>query len=178
MNGAISNILLFLFTLVAAFPAIAQDRRGPSTRQERADAVRLARLLENEPLNRDAKRVREWFLEWLIEIPDMTVDACPAYLEPLYQKKRKNYASIITDQRLFSGVAYMIDHPDQADDKVAVNLAGLEGALKAYQAILRKKPDKRWPFLDDLINKRDRGELKAYVENITATKCAGGGSLK
>jgi hypothetical protein len=173
MRVSIRSALLLVMVLAASFSALAQERRGPSTRQERADAVKLARVLEHDPFNKDAKRMREWFTEWLIEIPDLTVDGCPGYLEPLYQKKKKNYASVISSQMLFSSAAYMIDHPDLADDRVAVNLAGLEGALKTYQAILRKKPNKRWPFLDDLLNKRDRGELKAYVESIAATKCAG-----
>ena len=162
-----------LLVLALAFPALAQNQRGPSTRQERADAVKLAKVLEDDPFNKDAKKMREWFTEWLIEIPDMTVDLCPGYLEPLYEKKNKNYASIISSQKEFSSAAYMIDHPDQAGDKVAVNLAGLEGALMTYQAILKKKPNKRWPFLDDLIARRDRGDLKAYVEKIAATQCTG-----
>jgi hypothetical protein len=165
--------LLLGLALVASFPALAQEARGPSTREERADAVRIARILEEDPFNKDAKKMREWFNDWLLEIPDMRVDLCTGYLEPLYQKKNKNYASIIYHQFLFSSAAYMIDHPDQADDKIAISQAGLEGALKTYQSILRKKPDKRWPFLDDLINKRDRSGLKAYVADIAATKCAG-----
>lgn len=164
---------LFFLVVALALPASAQDQRGPSTREERADAVRYAKSLERDPFQKDAKKLRQQFLDWLSEIPDITVDLCPGYLEPLYAKKKKNFASVITNQMLFSSAAYMIDHPDQAEDKVAVNLAGLEGALRTYEAILRKKPKARWEYLDELIARRDKGELEAYVREVAAAKCQG-----
>ena len=72
---------------------------------------------------------------------------------------------------MFSGAAFAIEHSDQASDQLAVSLAGLEGALKTYEAILKAKPKARWEYLDDLIAKREKGELKAYVQQIAETKC-------
>ena len=63
---------------------------------------------------------------------------------------------------------------EQAKDKVAVSLAGLEGTLKMYEAILKSKPKAQIDFLEQLITKRDKGELKAYVEDIAVNKCKGG----
>jgi hypothetical protein len=72
-----------------------------------------------------------------------------------------------------SSAAFIIEHPDQARDDVAVNKAGIEGTLKAYEAILRTKPKARWPFLDELIARRDKGTLEDYVREISTTKCKG-----
>jgi hypothetical protein len=71
---------------------------------------------------------------------------------------------------MFSAVSFIIEHPDQAKDAVTVYTAGVEGSLKAYQSILKTHPETRWPFLDDLIVKQQKGELPKYVENATA-KC-------
>jgi hypothetical protein len=72
-----------------------------------------------------------------------------------------------------SGAAFVIEHPDQANDRVAVNLAGVEGALKVYENVLTTKPKAKSAFLDGLVAKRNNGELRAYVEEIANTKCKG-----
>jgi len=164
--------LLFALILLMVSPTLAQNKRRPSTPGERQTAMKAARLLESDPLNKDAKKIREWFTVWLIEVPDIQIELCGAYLEPVFGSK-KNYESEIFAQTMFSSAAFIIEHPEQANDRVAVNLAGLEGALKAYDAILKVKPKARWEFLDELIAKRDKGELRAYVQEISQTKCKG-----
>ena len=164
--------LLLALILLLLSPVLAQNKRGPSTPEERQTAMKAARLLESDPLNKDAKKIREWFTVWLIEVPDIHIELCGAYLGPVLASK-KNYDSEIFAQMMFSSAAFIIEHPEQANDRVAVNLAGLEGALKAYDAILKVKPKARWEFLDELIAKRDKGELRAYVQEISQTKCKG-----
>ena len=150
---------------------VSPQKRGPSTPQERDTAIKAAHLLETQPLSKDAKKVRQWFTNWLIEVPDVSVTICPGYMKPLYASKGKNYAAEISFQMTFSSAAFIVEHPDQAKDRTAVNLAGLEGSLKSYEAILKEKPNARWEFLDGLIAKRDKGELKAYVEEVARTEC-------
>jgi hypothetical protein len=73
---------------------------------------------------------------------------------------------------MFSSAAFIIEHPDQANDRKAVSQAGLEGSLKTYESILKTRPNAKWPFLDGLIQKREKGELGAYVSDILAKgKC-------
>ena len=164
--------LLFLLSLLLACSCLAQEKRGPSTPEERELAVKAARLLEADPFHKDAKKAREWFIIWLIQVPDISIELCSDYLGPVLGSK-KNYSFEIFNQMMFSSAAFMIEHPDQANDRAAVNLAGTEGALRAYEAILKSKPKARWEFLDGLIAKREKGELKAYVEDIAANKCKG-----
>ena len=156
--------------LLLTSPTLAQTRRNPSTPEERQTALKAARLLESEPFHKDAKKIREWFTLWLIEVPDISIELCSAYLGPVFGSK-KNYGSEIFGQTMFSSAAFIIEHPDQANDRVAVNLVGLEGALKVYESILKLKPKARWEYLDQLIAKRENGELKAYVQEIAQTRC-------
>jgi hypothetical protein len=162
-------VFIFMVALMIG-PAAVQGQRGPSTPDERQTAVKAARSLESDPLNKDAKKIRQWFTMWLIEIPDISVEVCGDYLGPVMGAK-KDFDAEIFSQSMFSSTAFIIEHPDKSKDRVAVNQAGLEGSLKTYEAILRTKPKARWPYLDDLIAKRDKGELRAYVQEITDTKC-------
>ncbi|HEX8491702.1 MAG TPA: hypothetical protein VF658_02570 [Pyrinomonadaceae bacterium] len=164
---ALSTIAIIVLT---AQVGLAQEPRKPSTPEERAQAVQLTRFLETDPLNKDAKMARKWLLTWLTEVPDITITLCGDYLKPLLEKD-KDYSKDIFFQMSFSSAAFMIEHPDQAADDVAVNKAGLEGALRTYEAIVKAKPKVKWPFLDELIQRREKGTLEEYVREISTTKC-------
>lgn len=162
--------LAIAIVLIFATSSLAQNQRGPSTPQERDTAVKIARLLETDPFHKDAKKLRESLLTWIIEVPDIHIEICSAYLGS-EKSTDKNYGSEIFGQTMFSSAAFIIEHPDQANDRVAVNLAGVEGALKVYENILTTKPKARSAFLDGLLEKRNKGELRAYVEETGNTKC-------
>lgn len=156
-----------LFVLVVA-QAQAQAQNG-STPEDRAKVVHIARLLESDPLGKQAKDQRAWVILWLTSVPDITVKACSSLLGPVVGSK-KNYDAELFTQTLASAAAFVIANPDKARDDVAVYIAGLEGSLRTYESILKVKPKAKWPFLDDLITKRNRGELAEYVRQA-ATRC-------
>jgi hypothetical protein len=162
---AIAILLLGLLTLRTG----GAQFRGPSTAEERARAVKVAHHLEDDPLAKDAKDQRDWVMQWIIEIPDITVDACPDYFGEIPQPPR-GHSIEITQQMIISSAAFMIEHPDKAKDEQAVALSGLLGALKSYQAILKQNSGSRWPYLDKLILMRDQGKLDDYVAD-TLKKC-------
>ncbi len=159
-----TTTLLLALVVVQAQP---QDRK-PSTPEDRAKAVEIARSLEADPLGKEAKDRRNWLVLWLIEVPDIHVKACITLLGPGGSKK--NYESELFTQTLASGAAFVIQNPDKAKDDVAVYTAALEGSLRAHESILKVKPKAKWPFLDDLIAKRDKGELAEYVRQAS-THC-------
>ena len=66
------SCVLFVFLCSNRF-AQSQQKRGPSTPEERAKAVQIARALEGDPLQPGNKDMRTWFTLWLIEVPDITV---------------------------------------------------------------------------------------------------------
>ena len=165
----IATLAAALF-LVFANSSLAQNQRGPSTPQERETAVKVARVLETDPFHKDAKKMREWLLIFLIGVPDIHVELCTAYMPP-EKPSDKNYGSEIFNQTVFSSAAFVIEHPDQANDRVAAHLAGVEGALKVYETVLATKPKAKSAFYDALLERRNKGELRAFVEEATTTKC-------
>jgi hypothetical protein len=145
-------------------------QRGPSTPEERTRAVKVAHALETEPLAKDAKDNREWVIQWIVDIPDITVTVCDEYFGTV-SKPIKGHAREIINQMVISSAAFMIEHPDKVKDEQAIATAGLLGSLKTYQAILKLEPDARWPYIDKIVQMRDQGKLDDFVSD-TRRKCA------
>ena len=164
---AIAIAILFLGTFTP--PPVRAQTRGPSTPEERARAVKVAHELEEDPLAKDAKEHREWVIQWIVDIPDITVDVCFDYFGKLPDSP-KGHSGEITKQMVISSAAFMIEHPDKAKDKQAIAFAGLLGALKAYQAVLKQDSASRWGHLDKLIGMREQGKLDDFVSE-TLKKC-------
>lgn len=157
---AFATIALIL--LVAAPALAAAAERGPSTPQERARIVSLTRGLEERPLAREAKDTRSGLVAWWASVPDLTVNFCTAFLGPFVDSKHQ-YESEISIQMMFSAGAYLIEHPGSDPAGVAVFTAGVEGALRAYEAIVAAEPGLRDATLDGLRARRDAGTLQDVV---------------
>src|SRR5205809_919792 len=108
--GRLALTALLLVVLVQVSPASA--KRPASTPEERAKAVQLARELELDPMTDDAVDKRRWLIEWYQRVPDITVTVCDL-LGPL-PKDDHPYFSFVLAQSMFSGGAFMIEHPGQA----------------------------------------------------------------
>lgn len=172
MKGHIIRILACLMLIAGLFassPARAQQR-GPSTSEERARAVKIAHELEDDPLGKDAKDKRQWVIQWIIAIPDITVTECSEFFGRPAGSTHSHTKEIVYQMDI-SSAAYIIEHPDKAKDEQAVATAGLIGSLKAYQAIVKREPDARWPYMDKLVQMRDAGKLDDYISD-TRRKCA------
>src|SRR5688572_13138876 len=146
------------------------EARGLSTPEERADFVALVRLLETQPLGEDANTTRQRLREWVEEVPDIRFKVCAGLLGDLVSDDYP-YAREIALQVLLSGAILTIEHPGDARDDVAVYTAGVEGALRAYEAMVKSTPDARLAALDDLVVKRDRGELVDYIAGLAKQNC-------
>lgn len=144
----------------------AQDR-GPSTPEERRRAVEIATLLENDPLNKDAKTLSRELLIFLIQVPDIHVHLCTNVLGD-YKKIKGDYAPTITTQLTFSQAKFVIEHPDQANDEYQEYLAGVEGVLRTYENIKRAKPKVKIDPLEDLLVKQQAGQLGDFVKTAMA----------
>ena len=156
--------------LIGLAGAQAEPQAGKSsTMEERTKAVEIARSLESDPLGKHAKEQRAWIIRWLIEVPDINVKVCSKLLDPLVDSK-KNYANEIFMQMLPASAAFVISNPEKAKDNVAVYGAALEGSLRVYEAILKIEPKARRVHLDDLVEKRGKGDLAEHVRQA-ATHC-------
>jgi hypothetical protein len=167
----IATLLLGLFIVRTAHgQQQLPPQRGPSTAEERARAVKVAHDLEDDPLAKEAKDNREWVIQWIVDIPDITVNVCFEYFGKMPNPPRGHSKEIVR-QMIISSASFMIEHADKAKDEQAVATAGLLGALKAYQSILKKEPDARWPYVDKVVQMRDQGKLDDFVTD-TRRKCA------
>jgi hypothetical protein len=167
---AIATLLLGLLVVQAARAQQPPQQRGPSTAEERARAVKVAHQLEEDPLAKDAKDNREWVIQWIVDIPDITVNVCFEYFGKMPNPPRGHSKEIVR-QMIISSAAFMIEHPDKVKDEQAIATAGLLGSLKAYQTILKGETDARWPYLDKVVQMRDQGKLDEFVSD-TRRKCA------
>jgi hypothetical protein len=167
------NVLLAAACAVvacAAAPAPAKPpARGPSTPEERAKAVTLVKSIEAQPLGPEADDARRWLVKWINEVPDIDVHVCGDLVAPALLKSYP-YSKQVGYHAIFAQTGFAIEHPDKAKDRLAGWTAGTEGTLRVYEAILKTKPDARLAYLDDLVARRDRGELRAFVEQ-SSKKC-------
>ena len=161
--------------------------RGLSTPEERAKAIDIARSLEREPLAKDAAANRQWLLNWIIEVPDIRFKSCAGLLSPDVGDGYR-YSAEVNQQIIFSAAAFKLEDLDQrrrssADsfkagatrrhlrNDTGVYIAGVEGALRVYEVLMKSMPDAKLAFLDDLVAKRDRGELADHVVKLAKEKC-------
>ena len=160
----LTTMLLLLF--LQASPALA---KRASTPEDRSKAVRLARELEQDPAADDALEKRKWLIKWYEKVPDITVTICNL-LGPMPGDDHPFFPFVLA-QSMFSQGAFIIEHPDQADDKVAVQTAGMIGSLKVYDIFVKAVPDGRLPFLDELLKRREEGTLATYMAEAVAKEC-------
>ena len=156
------RLAAFAVALLLA-PGLA-GARGPSTAQERKRAVEITRRLEKEPLSRSGVEARSWLLRFIVEAPDFEVRGCSGPLDVLGKEEDGPYAQILYVQSVFGMTAFMLENPKKAQDWAAVQTAGIESTLKAYESILRADSEARWKQLDRLVTARKAGKLRALVE--------------
>jgi len=158
-------IALLLLLAVVSF---AQGDRGPSTRAERDRAVKITHALEQDPLSRGLRDDRDWLFKWLIGIPDISINVC---VDPVEGSGKYEYSHELMMQKMFASGTFIIENSAQKHDELAVENAGVEGALKAYEAILKKEPRAHSSYWDGLLKKRSDGTLRDYVATYMEQAC-------
>ena len=160
---------LILLSLVSATLLGQDEKRGPSTPEERERAVQVAKAHERNPLDKKIIKDREWLLRLLIEVPDISISLCSGMIPGILDNK-KNHGTELMMQSMFSQATFLIENPDSADDEQAKYLAGVEGMLNAYEVIRAKKKKVKIKALNRLIEMRDTGTLNDFVAETTL-KC-------
>jgi len=139
----------------------ASGSRGPSTSEERAKALELVGLLETAPSAPEAKEARKWLITWLAEIPDIAVTVC---LDPLGSAEdREVIPAELTVHQAFAQAAFLIRNPDARGDSVEAYLAGVEGTLRAYNAMRSAGTVEVLPALEELKERQAAGDLEKVV---------------
>jgi hypothetical protein len=155
--------------LLAAPVASQTASRGPSTPEERKQALEYIQHFEADPLNPALKPEIQWVIEWTMQIPDVRVSLCPI-LDQLPKGNKKDGQTLFTAMVL-AQTAFVLQNPDKQNDDPAQFQAGVEGVLRIYQVLLKSNPRDQQPFLDDLIQRRDAGTLVQWVNERAATYC-------
>jgi hypothetical membrane protein len=145
------------------------ETRGPSTPEERAQFVARVRSLESRPLAENTDSIRQQLRDWAMDVPDIRFKVCPNLLGDAIGGYR--YSREVTLQVMLSGAVLTIEDPGQARDDARVYTAGVEGALRAYEVLVSSASDARSAVLDDLVEKRERGELFDHVARLAKAKC-------
>ena len=146
-----------------------QPSREPATPEERAYAILLTQKIEKDPLSLDASAARAWLDKWWDEVPDITVRPCNLIDAPTHDPYE--YGQELYDQITYSEGVFIIQNPAKTTDWNAAFLAGMNGALRAYESILKQKPNVRSAFLDDLLLQRDSGSLGDTVLRLVKERC-------
>jgi hypothetical protein len=165
---SIPALLVGSALLLAPVAAMAADR-GPSTPEERKQALKYIQDFEADPLNPSVTDEREWVLKWIIEVPDVHVNVCMIF-DKLPKGNKKDSSTIFLAETL-AQTAFVLQNPDKQGDLLAQYQAGVDGALRVYEILLKSNPKDRQPYFDDLIQKRDGGTLAEFVKERTASAC-------
>lgn len=159
--GMLALGVALLFGVVPVDAAHAQ-----TSPEDRSRFIAITRNLEEDPLRADARADRTWALDWLMEAPDVSVTICQTSLGGLEDDYPHNGAILL--QYAFVMAVLIIEHPETAGDMNTQQAAGIEGALRAYRAILGAEPGARSPALDSLLEIEARGGVAEYVQSNAA----------
>jgi uncharacterized protein len=154
------------WTLVERGP---RPSRGPATPEERSYAILLTGNIEKDPLSLDASAARAWLGKWWDEVPDIAVRPCNLVDAPNHDPYE--YGQELYEQITYSEGVFILQNPAKTTDWNAAFLAGMNGALRAYESILKQKPTVRSAFLDDLLQQRASGGLADTVGRLVRERC-------
>jgi hypothetical protein len=142
-----------------------QPAEKHSSPEDRQRLIAVARKLEAAPLDPALAPDRAWAVQWVVAAPDVHTRICNGLLADL-RRPRYRYRSELMNQLLLSSAAFLIEHPEQATSLAAQNIAGMEGVLKAYTAILKADPQATARSLDSLLQKQKEGKLEETVREM------------
>lgn len=151
-----------LTALVVSVPCLAQDA-ATSSAEDKAQALAFVKQLEEDPLASGAENARQWLTSFIVNAPDLFISTCPELLGPI-NGQGKNAAPELVGQLYFGNAAWAIQNPDQALDREAVFVGGLESTIRLYESVLKQKSRWKWPILEDLRSRMKKGTLLEYVQ--------------
>lgn len=157
-----------IFLLSAVF-AIALFVQTGFAQDGKELVIKTARALETAPLDKETIKMRGKALEWIIETPDVTIGLCGGTVA-LFTDKKYKYNDDLFAVYNIGMAAFKLENPGKVFDEKAAQLAGVETVLKSYEAILKDKPKTKNETLDNLLAKRNSGELTALVGAIDCSK--------
>ena len=84
--------------------------------------------------------------------------------------KKNKYGSELIGQYTIGMAAFKLENPGKKDHENAAQLAGVESMLRAYEQMVKEKSKAKFAGMDELLTKRDNGELKKMIDAANCGK--------
>ena len=159
-------LVAIIFSLFAGAQDQQESKRPPSTPDERKRFMTVVQKLEQSPLDKSLLPEVKWAKQWLEDVPDINVTLCPLPLGEFFAEDYRHKNQLFL-QFAFAMAAFLIQHPDKAADKSAQYLAGVEGVLRTYKAILKSRSEAKSRALDELLARQSDGSLNDMVREAS-----------
>ena len=166
--------LLFVALLAISINLQAQDIseqnwQSPEDFKAAEDNVKQSIIwLEGNPMStvsNDTKGISEYILNWLTNVPYLSVTYDEVFLEGLTTKKYK-FGEKFRVTYLFGKSYYVITHPGGGvDNEAAASARGIEGMVKVYQELIKIDPSVRNKVLERYSRLVRQGKLDSYAES-------------
>lgn len=134
--------------------------RVQQSEDPRQTLIKAAKILEERPFDKDAKKLRGWAVGWIIETDKVSVKVCSLILT---LDKKYKYNSELMSQYTIGMAAFKLANPERAADDDAAQLAGIESAILTYQSMVKTEAKAKNNFMDQLLAKRVDGSLAQFV---------------
>ena len=155
--------------LGACILAPTQAARGATTPDEEARIVLLAATADQDPVAVMTSPDGRWFQQWADEAPDYSFGPDKGVFWVVSSGAAKgDFKRVLRFHHDLSAAAFQVQHhigdPRKNDaDMAAKTLAGIEGLLRAYEALAATHPDVRTAQMDAALAARNGGTLAAFV---------------
>lgn len=170
------NRLSFLFValLAISFSLQAQDIseqnwQTPEDFKAAENNVKQSIIwLEENPMStisNDTKGISEYILNWLSNVPYLSVTYDEIFLEGLTTKKYP-FGEKFRVTYLFGKSYYVIAHPEEVlEREAAASARGIEGMVKVYQELIKIDPSVRNKVLERYSRLVKQGKLDSYTQS-------------
>ena len=127
--------------------------------------------LEGNPIStasNDTKAISEYILNWLTNVPYLSVTYDEVFLEGLTNKKYK-FGDKFRVTYLFGKSFYVINNPEEDNGyEASASARGIEGMVKVYQELLKIDPSVKHKTLDRYSRLHRQDKLNTYTESQLA----------
>jgi carboxypeptidase Q len=163
------RFLISLVFIISLGTTLEAQGRGPSTTEERAKVLELNKASELDLMTGVSEQDRTWFIRFLSEVPDISLEIGPVALW-CSQSMQKEQQSLGLYHFMLSAVTFKIENPTKAKDAEAVDLAGMEGVLRAYKNLVQKSTNARSATIDEAITLQSKDNLLDFVKQLRSGK--------
>ena len=153
--------LTIILTLVI-IGLTAQSGFGQENKTEKEKFIETVKLLEQQPLHKDAKELRSWAMKYS---EDVDTKVCENIFG-LFMGE--NVGGELLSQYLIAMAAFKLSNPEKKADENAAQLAGLESAVKVYEITSATGSRVKLKKFEQLKTIRNSGKL---ADVIKAAKC-------